>query len=80
MDDEVVDIGENEHPKSSISPVTIEKDLVLGNSNGIFSLACLYCHSYSLWKFCWRLAVAFFIFKFSGPQNMSKLALESYCC
>ncbi|CAE6100910.1 unnamed protein product [Arabidopsis arenosa] len=34
LDDEVVDIGENEHPKSSISPVTIEKDLVLGNSNG----------------------------------------------
>jgi hypothetical protein len=34
LDDEVVDIGENEHPTSSISPVTIEKDLVLGNSNG----------------------------------------------
>ncbi|KAL1206029.1 Transcription factor GTE9 [Cardamine amara subsp. amara] len=34
MDDEIVDIGENEHPKSSISPVTIEKDLLLGNSNG----------------------------------------------
>lgn len=42
MDDEVVGIGENEHPKSGISPVMIEKDLVLGNSNGIFSLACLY--------------------------------------
>jgi len=42
LDDEVVDIGENEHPTSSISPVTIEKDLVLGNSNGIFSFACLY--------------------------------------
>ncbi|XP_010420059.1 PREDICTED: transcription factor GTE9 isoform X2 [Camelina sativa] len=34
MDDEVVDIGGNEHPKSSNSPVTIEKDLVFGNSNG----------------------------------------------
>lgn len=45
MEDEVIDIGENEHPKSSISPVTLEKDLVIGNSNGIFSLPCSYCHS-----------------------------------
>uniref|UniRef100_A0A1J3GCW9 Transcription factor GTE9 n=1 Tax=Noccaea caerulescens TaxID=107243 RepID=A0A1J3GCW9_NOCCA len=32
--EEVVDIGEYEHPKSSISPVMIEKDLVFGNSHG----------------------------------------------
>ncbi|XP_023636004.1 transcription factor GTE9 [Capsella rubella] len=34
IDDEVVDIGGNELPNSSICPVTIEKDLVFGNSNG----------------------------------------------
>lgn len=56
--EEVVDIGEYEHPKSSISPVMIEKDLVFGNSLGNFSLACLYSHSCSgpscsVWNFRW---------------------------
>lgn len=37
MEDEDVDIGNYEHPRSRISPVRTKKDLGLGNSSGVSS-------------------------------------------
>lgn len=68
LDDEVVDIGENEHPKSSISPVTIEKNLVLGNSNGIYFLWLVYIVIFVLYgTFVGVWLLHFSISKSSGP-------------
>lgn len=40
MEDEDIDIGDYEHPRSRISPVRTDKGMVLGNYTSVFSPSC----------------------------------------